>query len=262
MHAQPVPSELDKYRVPDDGKCWWCGAPATTSEHKYKHRDLRRVRGASEEAGVYRSAEEGFSGVLQSLKKGSTVLWSKSLCAKCNNEHSQPFGRSYDEFVDYLNSHWDELMTARRLRWRRIYGRDWRRKSLALSQYLVKQFGCMMRTCDLPVPDDARQFLNGRGNGDLAITLAVDDEFLDARQRLMPQMGNDDWLRTFIGLPETMARHDGQTLTGADYVLRLGYVVLAVSWVSGGRCRSIHERASFRIPHIEADGRTMEVRPD
>lgn len=194
--------------------------------------------------------------MLKSLKKGSTVLWKKSLCAECNSDRSQPFDRSYDEFVDYLGDHWDELMTDRRIQWRRIYGHEWRRKSLALSQYLVKQFGCMMRTEDFPVPEDARYFLNGGGPGDLTITLAVDDEILDARSRLMPRMGSDDWLRTFIGLPGTTARHDGQTLTGADYMLRLGYVVLSVSWVSGERRRSMHERASFRIPHIEADGRT------
>lgn len=256
MSEQSIPCVLDQYRIPDDGTCWWCGAPATTAEHKYKHRDLRRVRDSSEEGGVYRSAETGFSGVLRSLKKGRAVLWSKSLCAKCNSERSQPFDRSYDQFVDYLADHWDELMTAQRLRWRDVYGRGWRSEARFLAQYLVKQFGCMMRTDDLPVPEEARRFLNGRGNGDLVISMAVDDEFLRARERLMVQMGGDDWLRSFIGLPETQALHDGRAITGAEYVLRLGYVMLRVTWVKGERRTSMHERSSLRIPHLEADGRT------
>lgn len=255
MSEQSVPGVLDQYRIPDDGKCWWCAAPATTAEHKYKHRDLRRVRDSSEEGGVYRAAERGFSGVLRSLNKGATVRWSVSLCAKCNNARSQPFDRSYDQFVDYLADHWDELMTARRLRWRDVYGRDWRPGATSLAQYLVKQFGCMMRTDNLLVPEEARAFLNGGPNGDLMISMAVDDEILSARERLTARTGSDDWLRTFVGLPGTQALHDGHAVTGAEYVLRLGYVMLRVEWVKGERHPSMHERPSVRIPHLAADGR-------
>lgn len=256
MSEQSIPGVLDQYRVPDDGLCWWCGAPATTAEHKYKARDLRRVQDASTEGGVYRAAEAGFSGVLQSLRKGTAIRWSVSLCADCNNARSQPFDLSYDRFVDYLAEDWDGLMTARRFRWRDVYGRDWRPGATALARYLVKQFGCMMRTDNLPVPSDAGVFLDGGGSGDLVISMAVDDEILIGRKRLMDRLGNDDWLRTYIGLPATQALHDGRELTGAEYLLRLGYVILRVAWVKGERRISMHERSSFRIPHIAADGRT------
>lgn len=256
MSEQSILGDLDQYRIPDDGRCWWCGALATTAEHKYKARDLRRVQGASTEDGVYRAAEAGFSGVLHSLRKGTAIRWSVSLCADCNNARSQPFDRSYDRFVDYLAENWDGLMTARRLRWRDVYGRDWGPGSTALAQYLVKQFACMMRTENLPVPGDAVAFLNGGGSGDLVISMAVDDEVLSAREVVIARTGSDDWLRTFVGLPGTQALHDGHELTGAEYLLRLGYVILRVAWIKDARHPSIHERSSFRIPHLAADGRT------
>lgn len=261
ISEQSIHGVLDRYRIPDDGKCWWCGAPATTAEHKYKARDLRRVQGASIEDGVYRSAEQGFNGVLQSLRKGSAIRWSVSLCADCNNARSQPFDRAYDRFVDYLADHWEELMTARRINWRDIYGHDWRPGAIALSRYLAKQFGCMMKTEKLPVPDDARTFLDGGSPGDLTIKIAVDDELLNARERLMKVHGSDDWLKTFIGLPGTSAYHDGSSLTGAGYLLRLGYVVLQVLWRKDLHTPSMHERRKIPLTHIEADGRTEGYLP-
>lgn len=257
----PMHGVLDRYRIPDDGLCWWCGAVATTAEHKYKARDLRRVQAASTEGGVYRAAEGGYSGVLRSLRKGTAIRWSVSLCAECNNARSQPFDRSYDQFVDYLAGNWEYLMTARRLRWRDIYGHDWRPGATALAQYLVKQFGCMMRTEHLDVPSSARAFLDGGASGDIFIGVAVDDEVLAAREHVMGSEGNDDWLKTFIGLPPTEARHDGHQLTGAEYLLRLGYVILRVAWIRGERHISMHQRASFRIPHLTADGRTAAALP-
>ncbi|WP_152354620.1 hypothetical protein [Brachybacterium subflavum] len=216
------------------------------------------MQGASTEGSVYRAAEEGFSGVLKSLRRGTAIRWSVTLCADCNNARSQPFDRSYDRFVDYLDDHWEELMTARRLRWRDIYGRDWRAGATSLAQYLIKQFGCMMRTDNLPVPDDARGFLDGGPTGSLVISMAVDDEILAGRKRLMVRLGNDDWLRTFVGLPGTQALHDGQTISGAEYLLRLGFVMLSVAWINDEHHTSIHQHSSFRIPHVPADGRTAE----
>lgn len=256
MNDQLVPSVLDKYRIRDEGKCWICGAPATTSEHKYKHSDLRRIRGSSKEDGVYRVAKVGYTGELRSLKKGHAVLWSRCLCAKCNNQRSQPFDRSYDQFVDYISVNWEGLMKARRLKWRHVYGDDWGAKAKNLSKYLVKQFGCMLRTENLPVPPEAPRFLNDGDIGDLTVSMFVDDELLDARDRAMHSMGDDVWLRTYVGLPETSALHDGRNLTGAEYRLQLGYILLCVKWVKGERFPSIHDRATFRIRHLEADGRT------
>ncbi|WP_279063764.1 hypothetical protein [Dermabacter hominis] len=252
---------LDRYRISDDGLCWWCGAIATTAEHKYKARDLRRVQAASTEGNVSRIAEDGYSGVLRSLRKGSAIRWSVNLCAECNNARSQRFDRSYDQFVDYLANNWEALMNARRLRWRDIYGRDWRPGATALDQYLVKQFGCMMRTENLAVPSSARAFLDGGASGDIYIGLFVDDEILAFRERMMEHGGADYWLKNFIGLPPTQARHDGNQLTGSEYLLRLGYVVFRVAWIKDERHTSMHERASFRIPHLVEDGRTAGTLP-
>lgn len=36
-----------------EGRCWWCGDPATTGEHKFKRSDLKRSFGP----GAWRGAD-------------------------------------------------------------------------------------------------------------------------------------------------------------------------------------------------------------
>ena len=93
---------LDRFRQPLDGKCSWCGAAATTREHRFKHSDLRRVATGSgvRDLGALFKKSDFYEGPLRTLKRGDEVQWGVNLCAPCNNARSQPFDMAYDQFVN------------------------------------------------------------------------------------------------------------------------------------------------------------------
>lgn len=248
---------LEPYQIANSGRCWWCGDVATTSEHKFKHSDLRRVAGESKHASNVYKFSETYNGLLRSLNKGSQVRWGKNLCAQCNNATSQPFDRAYDRFVEYLLDSFEVLYQRRGVDWTDIFGDEWQQGVHDLSRYLVKQFCCMMATKNLAVPSEAIEFLNGSHHeGPVNVLIWRDWKFIHLLRNADKYQLPSDVFQDFYGLPPTKAYIDPEDeteLTGADYCLRIGYVMFTVTWRAKTESVSMHDVQRIKMPLINGD---------
>lgn len=160
------------------GRCWWCGGTGETQEHRIKRSDLTAEFGArwSEPLVHLRSGEP--PGRIQSPDSQRVRFRSKSLCAKCNNELSQPFDEAYSELVGFALAHTDSLTEALRLDLPRIWGCEWREQSLNVARYVVKHAFCQIAEHSdrfEPLPDPAPFLDGGPFPSWLALDLVVDE---------------------------------------------------------------------------------------
>lgn len=245
---------LDPFRVPDTGLCWWCGNLADSMEHKFKRSDLKRVAGPTGQArNVFKSSGD-YKKTLHSLDKGPQVKWTKNLCQTCNNQVSQPFDRAYDEFVAYMLDNLETLHQREGIDWTDVYGAGWWQKTHYLSCYLVKQFGCKLATARLPVPEDVIDFLNGAPHvGSILVLLSRDWRAIKLHKLMLEHDPSGEGLETFIGLPATLAYETEGRFSGANYALRLGYLMFTVQWRDGGESVSMHDVQRIRMPLLNAD---------
>jgi len=90
------------YTAPTSGLCWWCeGAPADSREHKLKRTDLVRQFGP----GPYNELISARDGRSRNIQGPNSVLakFKATMCAKCNNQRSQPLDLAYDQFTGYIH---------------------------------------------------------------------------------------------------------------------------------------------------------------
>jgi hypothetical protein len=173
-------------------KCWICGNPATTGEHKIKRSDLQRVHGTGKD---FRTAN------LSYLKSDSLIVplqgpnskhvkYQKNLCSPCNNAKSQPFDRAYDEFVEYVEANTDQLLMRRQIDFSAIYSTNWRESQINLFNYFVKSFGCRIYDAGKSVPTDlVNLFKDQYPDKSFAVCFAVDEAEIIKPRNLQTKLG-------------------------------------------------------------------------
>lgn len=160
--SRPLVSDefLKPYQVRDETKCWWCGAKATTREHKFKRSDLARMWDGDAPHLMHWSGDPPYSKV-RSPAKSPQVRFKKTLCAPCNNTRSQPFDRAWDNFAEFVWSSRRMLRSTRYLNASHLFGADWLPGLKNVARYVVKHAGCRLADMGLSVPDDFAAFLDG-----------------------------------------------------------------------------------------------------
>lgn len=85
--------------------CWICGNPATSREHKIKRSDLRAVLGTptQEKPFYYHDGTTKKNRLVRSLKADCLKLPSR-LCARCNNQRTQPYDRAWEHLSCWLRN--------------------------------------------------------------------------------------------------------------------------------------------------------------
>ncbi len=160
-------------------RCWICGAPATTGEHKIKRSDLQRVhgRGAQFQSARLNYLRSDGSVVPLQGPNSDHVKYRDVLCGPCNSAWTQPFDRAYDEFVAFVEGNSVQLLSRRQLDFEAIYEEDWRQKQADLFKYFVKAFGCRIADSGQPVPSDLKGIFSDRyPDLPFAICFAVDED--------------------------------------------------------------------------------------
>ncbi|MEU2498073.1 hypothetical protein ACPCC5_19025 [Streptomyces pseudogriseolus] len=89
------------------------------------------------------------------------LKFDKVLCARCNNERSQVFDRSYDVFADYLHEKESLIVAAGYVRLTAIFGAGWRDRMPEVVKYFVKHVCCRMAEDRVLIPKGVVDFLNG-----------------------------------------------------------------------------------------------------
>lgn len=143
-----------------EGRCWWCGDPADSREHKWKRSDLVRMFGP----GPYRGEVSWGRGEYRCNPQGASsshLKFAANLCRRCNNERSQPFDRAYDTWASWIIQNLDSLQQADQLLLSDAFESDSTNKVTQLARYFVKHVGCRIADEGVKVPDDFIAFLDG-----------------------------------------------------------------------------------------------------
>lgn len=219
--------DLEPYKVPSNGRCWWCGSIATTREHKFKHADLKRLQGDG--TGLTWGDGERMVNI-RSLRKSPQVRFTANLCAHCNNTKSQPFDRAYDRFVEYLWNHKDELWRFRHIDMKEIYGNSWPDDVRNLARYVVKHMGCRMNHDGYPVPQDFSLFLNGTPMLANVQMATFKNPTLWALHQKLREDGPDWSLGLWIDPARGAVSQSRKILTMYSSSLTVGYVGIMYRW--------------------------------
>jgi hypothetical protein len=158
-----------RLRVIEAGKCWWCGAPADSREHKLKRSDLVREFGSPpyhEERTLQRVSKDGSQAI---HGPGSRLFkFEPSMCARCNDTRSQPFDRAWDTLTHFLVDNEQTILARQEIDLRSVFRSAWRDGSANVARYVVKHLTCRM-VQELPGPiqlDTALfEFLDGGDSG-------------------------------------------------------------------------------------------------
>lgn len=215
--------------------CWWCGAPATTREHRYKRTELQRMAdisecGAPDPRSLYRSGDS-YTGTLNGIKTGSAVQWGKNLCAPCNGARSQPFDYAYEKWSRWMWEHQDDLAAAQAVvDLQDVYGSDWSVEHAYTQRYLAKQLGCMLATNYCEVPEPITTFLDSP----LVVAQlgAPQATFFRDRARLdLHTRGREEGV-DYRGywIPEAPFWTTGSQVVAAQYQYFIGFVCCDIRW--------------------------------
>lgn len=122
--------------------CWICGDLASTGEHKTKKSDMRSVLGSPTQAQPLfyhsRTAKNRRIGSLNNnfLKSASR------LCAKCNNQRTQPHDRAWESLSFWLRTRNPPIKSGDVVRADRIFACNASMQMRYVQLYFTKLTGC------------------------------------------------------------------------------------------------------------------------
>jgi hypothetical protein len=162
--------------------CWICGDEATTCEHFIKKTDVIDVFGAkfTQDQRVIKTDFDKHSQkfIIQS-PDSKHLKYSYNLCAKCNNERTQPYDKAYAEFARYIKDNASQLRRHLEINTKLIFGKSNAKKQRKnLFCYFMKAFGCQLNEHNIPIPQDIKDGLTGKNYGNIfRVSICISEAF-------------------------------------------------------------------------------------
>jgi hypothetical protein len=146
--------------------CWICGALAKTGEHKTKQSDLRDVLGKPTQARPFYYHDGSVRNRPIGSYKGEFLKSSGRLCARCNNEVSQPYDRAWERMSNWLRKRQPPLRPGNTVRMDRIFPMDTARQTRNVHLFFTKLTGCHLIEAGLKFDQAAlaKSILSGTPN--------------------------------------------------------------------------------------------------
>ena len=156
-------------------KCWICGDDASSGEHLIKASDLRSYFGqVNQREPIYFHSGKRRNVPVGSVK--SNRFTSKALlCAKCNNERTQPYDRAWETLSRYLRHNWTSISKAKKVDLSKVFPGAVGRQSVNVHLYFVKLFGCRIVEANVPmsIGKFSECLLSGRAHDEVFLVLAA-----------------------------------------------------------------------------------------
>lgn len=155
-------------------RCWICGGDARSGEYLMKASDLRSYFGqVTPRTPIYFHSHLKRNIPVRSIR--SNRFKSQALlCAKCNNERTQPYDRAWETLSFYIRKNWEAISRTKKIDLSRVFPGAVGRQSLNVHLYFVKLFGC--RIVEAGVPMNIEKFsdclLNGRAHDEVFLVLS------------------------------------------------------------------------------------------
>jgi hypothetical protein len=122
--------------------CWICGASATTGEHKTKQSDLKAVLGTPTQARPFYYHDGKVKNRPIGSFKGDFLKSPSRLCARCNNQITQPYDRAWQRMSEWLRSRTPPIRAGEAVRGSRIFPVRARQQMTNVHLYFTKLTGC------------------------------------------------------------------------------------------------------------------------
>ena len=161
--------------------------------------------------------------------------FSKTLCQRCNNQRSQPFDHSYDQFAQYIVTHEESVLRFRCIDLRHVYGRTWQVGLSNLRRYFVKHVACRLAEYDIGVPETLRDELDGRGiDADLSVICTIQGDIAVIARDMRRAHGASF---NVLEMGDVEAVEDSTTGALNDVASRLHYRWLQIAWLYGDQAQ-------------------------
>lgn len=132
-------------------KCWICGEIANSKEHIVKRSDLKAVFGpigANAPLYVHNAFKQNIRA--QGLKS-EALKFKNPLCAKCNNERSQPYDRAWSQLSAHIRNRIPPVKAGGVVRAYRAFAMNSSEEMRRVQLYFVKLFGCSVIEAKAPI---------------------------------------------------------------------------------------------------------------
>src|SRR5512145_2713797 len=101
--------------------CWICNDPATTGEHKIKHSDLKSALGTRPKSPRFFYHDQTTRNLPVQGFHADLLKSASRLCAKCNNERTQPYDRAWEQLSDWLRNRNPSIKPSDVIRGNRVF---------------------------------------------------------------------------------------------------------------------------------------------
>lgn len=146
-------------------KCWICrNEEATTREHFIKKSDLKDIFGTPTQASphylnAWRPSPQAGEKPL-TVKRNEPVRTLRSeeltydakLCAKCNNQVTQPHDRAWERLSKFLRTRTPPIQPGSKIRLHKVFGNDPHESMVNVHLFFVKQFAGIITDEGIPIP--------------------------------------------------------------------------------------------------------------
>lgn len=160
--------------------CWICGSDATTGEHIVKRSDLALLfPHVTQAAPVFVQKQQNRNVEVGSLRSGKLTHPAK-ICAKCNNNLTQPHDNAWQRLSGAMRAHTPKLEPGAAFRVQRAFPSHTHKSLLQVHLFFLKAFGCMIKSgdVDIPLAPFANAILQGRAHPNVYLKFGcgIDEE--------------------------------------------------------------------------------------
>lgn len=156
-------------------KCWICGNPANSGEHRLKASDMRVLyKKVSQQRPLYLHTQERRNLRINSITRSSNLKFKAQLCHNCNTKLTAPYDRAWERLSKYLQN-CSGLKKGRVVKISNIFPGCIKQEMLNVHLYFVKLFGCAIKEFNIPldIAPFQQAILNGEAHPKVKIAVGA-----------------------------------------------------------------------------------------
>lgn len=145
-------------------RCWICNDAANSGEHKIKASDLKAVFGHFDQNSPLFLSTDQQRNLKIKGPKSKLLKHQALLCAKCNNQLSQPYDLAWQKLSNYLRTKTPKITNGSIIKLDKIFPGSTKKSMLDVHLFFLKLFGCLIVEHSIPI--DISIFSNSLKNGE------------------------------------------------------------------------------------------------
>lgn len=157
-------------------KCWICNAAANSGEHKIKASDLKAIFGHIDQNNpLFLNTDQQRNLKIKGMK--SNLLKHKALlCAKCNNQLSQPYDLAWQTLSIYLRTRNPKITNGSIIKLHKIFPGSTKKSMLDVHLFFLKLFGCLIveHSIDIDITVFQNSLLNKKSHPKVYLSFSTD----------------------------------------------------------------------------------------